>query len=659
MIKIAKLKTIAILTILLGPYILYAKDFKVKSPNGQNVVIVKCETSISFSISNRNANIIDVSNIALNLDVAQLSENPNVESVKYTSHAGTINVEVPTKFKTIKESYNQLELEFLNNISLVFRVYDNGVAYRFETRLTNKEILVNSESFSFDVKAARNTIWPYEFDKQPDPMQSSFQYGFKDIPYQQIDSTTVGLPAYFTASNGSKVVFTESDLLDYPNVFIKKAGALTGKFPHPILEQRQISDRKIQIVKVADYIAKTEGTRTYPWRLWMIDNDDAGLLTNNLVFQLATPSKIKETGFIKPGKVAWDWWNYNNIYGVDFRAGLNTKTYKYYIDFASRFGLEYLLIDEGWTRSTTDLTHTNPNIDIREIVRYGKEKNVDILVWVLWGGLDKKMEEILDVYENWGLKGIKVDFMGRGEQYIVNFYQRLAEACAKRKMMVDFHAAYKPTGLGRTYPNVMTYEGVQGLETVKWESTVTPSHDVNLPFTRMMAGPMDYTPGAMKNANEKNFYPVFTEPMSMGTRAHQTALYVVFESPWMMMSDSPSNYLKDVAYTDYLSRFPTIWDETKVLYANAGKAVITARRFGKKWYVGGITYWKKFETQIDFTFLGKGNYEAQILADGINADRVAEDYRITTRAVNRTDKYEVKMAPGGGFTIILSPMDNQ
>lgn len=655
MTKLTILKKITVLVIMLAPFIVFAKDYQVKSPNGQNVVLIKCEKTISFIISNSQASIINVDNISLNLDVAELKYNPKIKSVKHTSHQGIIYADVPTKFKTINDNYNQLAIAFANNISLVFRVYDNGVAYRFETSFENKEVLVNNESFSFDLQAAKNTLWPYEFGKQPDPMQSSFQYGFKDIPYSQIDTATVGLPVYFTAKNGSKVVFTESDLLDYPNVFLKKNGSLNSQFPHPILEQQQIKDRKIKIIKVADYIAKTGGKRTYPWRLWLIDQDDSGLLVNNLVFQLATPSRLKDASFIKPGKVAWDWWNWNNIYGVDFRAGINTQTYKYYIDFASKFGLEYLMIDEGWTKSTTDLTHTNPNVDIEEIVRYGKEKNVDIIVWVLWGVLDQKMDEILDVYERWGIKGIKVDFMGRGEQYMVKFYERLAEACAKRKMMVDFHAAYKPTGLNRTYPNVMTYEGVQGLETVKWESSVTPDHDLKLPFTRMVAGPIDYTPGAMKNVNKTNFYPVFTEPMSMGTRAHQTALYVVFESPWMMMSDSPSNYLKDLNYTTYLSKFPTVWDETKVLYADATKAVIIARRKADKWYVGGITNWKKFETQIDFAFLGKGSYEAKILADGINADRVAEDYKITTQLVSNADKYQVKMAPGGGFTIIFSP----
>lgn len=643
------------LALALAPSILFAKDYPLKSPNGQNVLTVTCEKQISFNVRNKNTVIVDVQNLSLSLDAVKMGNNPKVKSVKQTSYKGTIHVDVPTKFKSIADVYNQLELQLAGGVSLIFRAYDNGVAYRFVTNLAKAEVLVDDESFSFDVKEAKNTIWPYEFSKHANPMQSHFEYTFKNIPYNTIDTIAVGLPAYFTAKNGSKVVFTEADLFDYPNLFIQKAGALRSVFPHPILEQEKKGDRGIKIIKEASYIAKTTGKRSYPWRVWMINNDDAGLLTNNLVYQLATPSKIKNTNYIKPGKVAWDWWNDNNIYGVDFRAGINTQTYKYYIDFAAKFGLEYIMLDEGWTKSTTDLLHEKADIDVKELVRYGKEKNVDVLVWVLWGPLDEHMDEILDLYKSWGVKGIKVDFMARAEQYMVNFYTRLAEACAKRELMVDFHGAYKPTGLNRTYPNVMNYEGVHGLENNKWEKSITPEHDATLPFTRMMAGPIDYTPGAMKNATDKNFHPIFSEPMSMGTRAHQTALYVVFESPWNMLADNPSNYLKDVKYTTYLAKFPTVWDETKILYADAGKAVITARRNGNAWYVGGITNWTKFEKQIDLSFLGKGQYQAEIVADGINADRAAEDYKLISQACNAGTKYDVKMAPGGGFSMIIRP----
>lgn len=643
-----------VLSLALLPAVVMAKDYPLVSPDGQNVLTVSCEKTVSFTLSNRNVNILNVKNLALELDAAKLGANPKVKSIKKTAFKGVINVDVPTKFKTINDVYNQLELIFEGGISITFRAYDNGVAYRFATS-SKGEVIINNEQLSFEISQASNAIWPYESSVHKNPLYSHFEYSFKNIDYNKIDSTTVGLPLYFTASNGAKVVFTESDLFDYPNLFIKKNGIMNSVFPHPILEQQKTTDRGIKIIKEADYIAKTRGTRTYPWRLWMINNDDAGLLTNNLVFQLATPSKVKNTAYIKPGKVAWDWWNDNNIYGVDFRSGINTQTYKYYIDFAAKFGLPYIMLDEGWTKSTTDLLNPHDNIDIEELVRYGKQKHVDVLVWVLWGPLDEKMDEILDLYKSWGIKGIKVDFMQRAEQYMVNFYTRLAQACAKRELMVDFHGSYKPTGLNRTYPNVMSYEGVHGLENNKWQRSITPEHDALLPFTRMMAGPMDYTPGAMINATKKNFNPVYGQPMSMGTRAHQTALYVVFESPWMMLADNPSNYLKDIKYTAYLSQFPTVWDETKVLFADAGKAVVVARRNGDKWYIGGITNWDRFEKEISLDFLGNKSYYAEILADGINADRAAEDYKITTQVFTNASTYPIKMAPGGGFTIVLSP----
>ena len=645
---------IALMIFLIKP--LFAKDYELSSPSGNNKIKISCNKGISFVVFNKGGQVLSADQLALDIkDLGILGTDPKVASQLRSTVNKTINVDVPVKFKTITDSYNQLELLFKGTYSIVFRAYDNGIAYRFVTRFKNEKVIVNNENISFQVNDAENTIWPYEGSKHANPFLSHFEYLFKPQQYTGIDTVKVGLPTYFTAKNGAKIVFSESDLFDYPNLFIQKKDNITGVFPHVILTQQQVGDRGIKILKEANYIAETNGTRNYPWRVWMINDNDAGLLTNTLVYQLATPSKIKEASWIKPGKVAWDWWNDNNIYGVDFKSGINNETYKYYIDFASKYGLEYIMLDEGWTKTTLDILHSNPEINIPELVAYGKKKNVDVLLWVLWNPLNEKMDEALDLYKSWGVKGIKVDFMTRAEQYMVNFYTRTAEACAKRNLMVDFHGAYKPTGLHRTYPNVISYEGVHGLENNKWEATITPEHDALLPFTRMMAGPMDYTPGAMRNATKANFNAVYSQPMSMGTRAHQTALYVVFESPLQMLADNPSNYQQDEKYTRYLAQFPSVWEDTKVLYADAGKAVIMARKLGNKWYIGGITNWNAFSKDIKLDFLGNGKFTMDLLEDGINANKMAEDYKITRQQADAHTVIPVKMAQGGGFTAILTP----
>ncbi|HXS58620.1 MAG TPA: glycoside hydrolase family 97 catalytic domain-containing protein [Hanamia sp.] len=633
-----------------------AKEYPLSSPNGNNVMQVTCAGNIGFTLWNNKIQVLSVNNLRLHVkDKATAGQDAIVLKTIYSKGDEMLKVVAPVKFSTIRDHYNQMEIIFKGNYSLVFRAYDNGVAYRFVTRFKDDSVWVNKEEMSFDVKEASNAIWPYEAEKHENPFLSHFEYLFKNIPYQKIDSTIAGLPVYFTAGNQSKIVFTEADLFDYPNLFLQNNGQqLQAVLPHVIAKQQRVRDRGVKILEEADYIAKTTGNRQYPWRLWMINNDDAGLLTNTLVYQLATPSVIKNTDWIKPGKIAWDWWNANNLYGVDFKSGINNTTYKYYIDFASKFGLQYIILDEGWTKTTLDVMHPNPNIDIPELVAYGKKKNVDIILWVLWNPLDENMDAILDLYKSWGVKGIKVDFMARAEQYMVNFFTRTAMACAKRELLADLHGAYKPTGLHRTYPNVLSFESVHGLENDKWDTTITPTHDATIPFTRMMAGPMDFTPGAMRNAVKGNFNAVYTQPMSQGTRAHQTALYIVFESPLQMLADNPSSYLMDEKYTGYVAQIPTTWEDMKVLYADAGKAVIIARKHGDKWYIGGITNWDPFQKEVSLDFLGTGDYQAEILSDGINANRVGEDYRITTVPVNKLSTLKINMASGGGFTAVIT-----
>ena len=352
---------------------------------------------------------------------------------------------------------------------------------------------------------------------------------------------------------------------------------------------------------------------------------------------------------LKPGKVAWDWWNWNNIYGVDFRAGINTETYKYYIDFASKYGIEYVILDEGWYK-LGNLLNVVPEINVEELVTHGKAKNVGIILWVIWKTLDDQLEEALDQFVKWGVKGIKVDFMQRDDQWMVNYYYKIAREAAKRHLVVDFHGAYKPTGLIRTYPNVLTSEGVRGLENSKWsKDDPSPGHNVTIPFIRMLAGPMDYTPGAMINATTEQFQPIFNRPMSQGTRCHQLAMYVVYESPLQMLCDSPSNYLRELECMEFLSRVPTVWDDTRVLDAKIGEYILLARKSGNDWYVGAMTNWTARELEVDFSFLDAGNYNIEIYQDGINADRNAMDYKKVVRTVAKNEKLNIHLAPGGGW----------
>jgi len=401
-------------------------------------------------------------------------------------------------------------------------------------------------------------------------------------------------------------------------------------------------------VESADYIAVTKGTRTLPWRVIGIAEKDGDLLTNQLIYLLAKPSQVRDTSWIKPGKVAWDWWNDWNVYNVDFKAGVNTETYKYYIDFAAKYGIPYIILDEGWYRNG-DVLDVVPAVNMEELTGYAKQKNVGVILWVLWNKLDDQLEKALDQYAKWGVKGVKVDFMQRSDQKLINYYHKVSRETAKRKMLVDFHGDQKPATMVRTWPNLISTEGVRGMEWSKWSAETDPDHDVTLPFTRMFLGPMDYTPGAMLNAQKHMFRGINDRPMSQGTRCHQLAMYVVFESPLQMLSDSPSNYLREPEMMEFLAPVPTEWDETKVLDGKIAQYVAVARRNGKDWYVGAMTNWSARELDIDFSFLPEGTFSLQAYQDGVNADRMGSDYKMSKAQVNRGTKLKIGLAPGGGW----------
>ena len=629
------------------------KNYEILSPDDSIRLIISVEKIIQYSVIVDGRTILKPSPISMTLGNGQvIGLNPKVSDLTTKSVDENIIPVVKEKYNVIRDNYNELNLSLEGDYSIIFRVYNNGVAYRFSTSLSGI-IEVVSEGTVFNFAGGNSVYYPEE--------KSFFSHNERVYLHMQLDTMAVGrlasLPV-LVETEGLKVLIAESALRDYPGMWVVSDGnnSLSATFPKYALEDKlpSNSDRNVPVTKSANFIAKTDGERSFPWRILAIAKSDADLVTNQLVYQLAEKLQIKDTDWIKPGKVAWDWWNYNNVYGVDFKAGVNTETYKYFIDFASRFGLQYIILDEGWYK-LGNLMEVVPEINMEELIAYGKEKNVGIILWVVWKTLDDQLEIALDQFAKWGIAGIKVDFMQRDDQKIVNYYWKIAAEAAKRKMLVDFHGAYKPSGLRRAYPNVISREGVKGLENNKWSKDITPTHNLTLPFTRMVTGPMDYTPGSMLNAQPKMYRIIRNRPMSMGTRAHQIAMYVIYESPLQMLADSPSNYLSELESTEFISKIPTVWDDTKVLEAKVGEYLIIARKNGSNWYIGAMTNEDAREFNIDFSFLSDGEYSVDIIKDGTNADRYAGDYSKEIRTISKKDSLKIKLAPGGGWSAILVP----
>ena len=516
------------------------------------------------------------------------------------------------------------------------------------------DIIVTDENATYNFSSDHKTFAPYVNSTKPtfeEQFSNSFEQPYVNEPITKLNSQRLMiLPFLVELENGKKLCITEADLEDYPGMFLNnstdKPSLKSVHAPYPKRKEQGGHNRLQMLVKEREnYIAKTKGTRSFPWRVFVVSENDGQLADCDMVYRLASPSRISDVSWIKPGKVAWDWWNDWNIYNVDFRAGINNDTYKYYIDFASEHGIEYVILDEGWAVNLeADLLKVIPEID-------AKSKNVEIILWAGYYAFDRDMENVVKQYADMGVKGFKVDFMDRDDQEIIDFLYRSAETCARYKMMVDFHGICKPTGLQRTYPNVINYEGVNGLEQLKWSPTSYDmvTYDVTFPFIRMVAGPVDYTQGAMRNATRNNYRPVNSEPMSQGTRCRQLATYVIFESPLNMLCDNPSNYMREQECTEFIADIPTVWEETKVLDGKVSEYVAIARKHGGNWYVGALTNWDPREMELDLSFLGDGDYKLELFKDGINADRAACDYKKEVLQVPADRKLKIKMAPGGGY----------
>ena len=640
------------------------KMYQLQSPDGKISISITASPDLSWSVKHENTTVLLPSALSMELAGGEvLGKRTAVASAK----TATVNNTIPAllyKKSSVQDHYNQLQLQFKNKYSVIFRAYNDGVAYRFVT--DRKDSLVISRenavfNFDQDYKAFLPYVRDPRFDR--DLFQTSFESLYEEIPLSQFAPDTLAfLPALVQLAGNKKALILEADLENYPGLYLRKnrsaANSLEGvQAPYPVAEVLggNVGGRNYIVTSRANYIAHTGGRRNFPWRALVFSTADKDLLNNDLVYKLASPSRINETSWIRPGKVAWDWWNDWNISHVDFKAGINTPTYKYYIDFAAANHLEYIVLDEGWSE-TNDIGKISPRINLQEIVDYGKQKNVGVILWATWYALHDRLDEIFQKYSDMGVKGFKIDFLDRDDQKMVASTYEIAEKAARYHLLIDLHGMYKPAGQNRTYPNMIGFEGVRGMENVKWApNDDVPRYDVSLPFIRQVAGPMDYTPGALRNASKSNFRPVNSMPMSQGTRCHQLAMYVVFEAPLGMLSDNPSAYLKEPECTNFIAGVPTTFDETVALDGQVGEYAAVARRKGDTWYAAAMTNWTPRELTIDFSFLGEGTYEAEIFRDGINADRDATDYKREVITVTKNDKRTVELMNGGGWAARISP----
>jgi alpha-glucosidase len=629
-----------------------AQSYSLRSPSQRIEVRIDVTDRIRYDVLLDAKPLLEKSTLSMRIDQTTLGEKPRVKASRPRRVDQTLEPPVHQKAASLRERFHELRLEMQGAWAVVFRAYDEGVAYRIETSLPAAEVKVYSEEVALNFPADLGVFYPKEEDFFSHNERSYDYLRLKDIPAASIAS----MPAIVDAPGGVKLAIAESDIEEYPGLWLKGTGGngLAGTFPAYPLKETLEHDRDLKVTERADYIAVTKGTRTYPWRIVGIAEKDGDLITNAMVYLLAKPSQVADTSWIKPGKVAWDWWNALNVYGVGFKSGVNTQTYKYYVDFASKYGIEYIVLDEGWY-VLGDVMKVVPEMDMEDLTAYARQKNVGIILWLVWKTFDDKFDQAMERFEKWGIKGLKVDFMQRDDQPVINFYHKVSREAARRHMLVDFHGGQKPATMTRTWPNLISTEGVRGLEQAKWSDYANPEHDVTIPFTRMFLGPMDYTPGAMRNGSKKSFAHVFETPMSMGTRCHQLAMYVVYESPLQMLSDSPSNYLREAEAMEFLGPVPTVWDETRVLDGKIGDYVAVARRHGRDWYVGAMTDWTARDLEIDLSFLPEGSFELDAYADGVNADRWASDYARTKSDADRTRRVKVHLAEGGGWAARLRP----
>ncbi len=626
-----------------------AAEFTVLSPDKRINATLDISDRITLRVSDAAIPLFTLSSIRFAIRGEEpFGVQPRVEKTVRSSSDTVITPQIREKCALLHERYNQATITFSGGYGILLRVFDEGVAYRFFTSLT-RNIVVDQESFEITLPdSARVT---YQYNKE---FWSAYENPYRSSSVNEIPPEGFcNLPLLADLQNGRKLLVTEANIHEYPGLWLKHAGRGTLQpafpgYPLEFLEGKDMYTRG-KVTKYAEEIARTEGTRAFPWRVFAVARQDADLLTNSMVYLLGEPSRLTDVSWIKPGLVTLDWWARRNLFGVDFSGGVNTATAKYLVDFAAHYGLGYMLLDCKWTKEE-DLLAVHPDLNMDEFLAYARSRNVRILLWAVWSTLERQWDAAFTQFSRWGISGIKVDFMNRDDQLMVDYYERVAEETARRKMLAIFHGAYKPDGLRRTYPNIITREGLIEFEQNAVNLTDSPEYHTILPFIRMVAGPADYLPGTINNAQKHEFSMIVPRPMGQGTRAHTMALCVVLESPMRMLPDAPPDYYREDTCTRFMTEIPVEWDELRVLHAKVGEYVVVARRAGDEWFVGGISNWDARDLEIDCAFLEEGrSYTLTAIQDGVNADRRAVDFKAITSVAGKNSRFPVHFAPGGGW----------
>ena len=634
------------------------KKYVLSSPDGTLKVEISAGNELAYQVMHGNDTILSHSNIGLVLENGTIvGKTPRITGERRRKIKD--NIESPFyRFKEFVATGNELDLKLKGGFGIIFRAYNEGVAYRFYTTQSS-DIIIKEEQAEFNFKEDYTAYLPYTTNDKK-PMAMAYQNVYDITPLSKAQPKLAFLPV--TVDCGSvKLTLLESDLEAYPGMFVQSQQGkygLKGVFaPYPAKTDFYPWRKQEYVTETTDFISRSRGSRSYPWRVLAITEKDTDMPVNNLVYALASPNRIGDTSWIKTGKVAWDWWNDWNLKGVPFKAGINMDTYKYYIDFASRNGLEFIVLDEGWyDPKSGDMLTVIPELDLTELVAYGKSKGVEIVLWTVFNVLDSQLEAACKKYADMGIKGFKVDFLDRDDQTAVEMVYRIAEMTARYKLTLDLHGIYKPTGINRTYPHIINFESVFGMEEVKWTDIKNnmPLYDVTFPYIRMMAGPVDYTPGAMRNATKADWRAMYYTPASMGTRCHQLAAYIVHDSPFTMLCDAPTNYLNEQECVDFIASLPVEVDSTFIASGELGKYIVTVRKKDVNWYIGGMTNWDERDVQLDFSFLPEGmSYTAVLFKDGVNANKQAEDYRKETIRIDKDSRLTLHLASGGGFAMKL------
>lgn len=634
------------------------KKYVLSSPDGTLKVEISAGNELAYQVMHGNDTILSHSNIGLVLENGTIvGKTPRITGERRRKIKD--NIESPFyRFKEFVATGNELDLKLKGGFGIIFRAYNEGVAYRFYTTQSS-DIIIKEEQAEFNFKEDYTAYLPYTTNDKK-PMAMAYQNVYDITPLSKAQPKLAFLPV--TVDCGSvKLTLLESDLEAYPGMFVQSQQGkygLKGVFaPYPAKTDFYPWRKQEYVTETTDFISRSRGSRSYPWRVLAITEKDTDMPVNNLVYALASPNRIGDTSWIKTGKVAWDWWNDWNLKGVPFKAGINMDTYKYYIDFASRNGLEFIVLDEGWyAPKSGDMLTVIPELDLTELIAYGKSKGVEIVLWTVFNVLDSQLEAACKKYADMGIKGFKVDFLDRDDQTAVEMVYRIAEMTARYKLTLDLHGIYKPTGINRTYPHIINFESVFGMEEVKWTDIKNnmPLYDVTFPYIRMMAGPVDYTPGAMRNATKADWRAMYYTPASIGTRCHQLAAYIVHDSPFTMLCDAPTNYLNEQECVDFIASLPVEVDSTFIASGELGKYIVTVRKKDVNWYIGGMTNWDERDVQLDFSFLPEGmSYTAVLFKDGVNANKQAEDYRKETIRIDKDSRLTLHLASGGGFAMKL------